>query len=357
MILTVSAVGPRKERASLAEPWLAALLALTAPELGSVSGKLTAVTASGGMFRMLPAGLRPGGAPADPVLTVGAARLTKPLSSLLALCSGERYAMTSGAGYDANRDLRSARAGQAIPLAALSPRELSAPPGAFAGGVLAPGVNGQVFLLDPLARQDMLAQPYATSLKGVTTWEWRTPQAVDDKLAVLVRRRSPHDRNAPSPQGDEPTLTEAAVAQLSKRQLLSPIAVLGKSVYVVDDSDKLLSFALPDLSPGKIQSLAGHCVWGPQRVGNFVLVATDKNQLIAINEQQQVAWQAELELRFPVGLRRGVQYRQRHLSRGAKRHCIAHLGRRRQGAGQSRCRLSLGLRPAIGRRAADRRRA
>lgn len=36
------------------------------------------------------------------------------------------------------------------------------------------------------------------------------------------------------------------------------------------------------------------CVWGPQRVGKLVLVATEKDRLFAINQQQQVVWQSAL---------------------------------------------------------------
>ena len=50
--------------------------------------------------------------------------------------------------------------------------KLSAAPASFAGGVLAPCLNGQVFLLDPLARLDMIAKPYTISLPGVTVWNW-----------------------------------------------------------------------------------------------------------------------------------------------------------------------------------------
>ena len=30
-----------------------------------------------------------------------------------------------------------------------------------------------------------MAKPLAPAVQGVKTWEWRTPVAVDDKLAVL----------------------------------------------------------------------------------------------------------------------------------------------------------------------------
>jgi outer membrane protein assembly factor BamB len=81
---------------------------------------------------------------------------------------------------------------------------------------------------------------------------------------------------------------------MSKSALVSPIAVLGKSVYVVDADDKLASFALPDLSPGKLQALGGHVAWGPQTVGNLVLVATENNKLTAVDARQQLVWQVDL---------------------------------------------------------------
>jgi hypothetical protein len=221
---------------------------------------------------------------------VGSARLTKPLTSVLDL-PGELYALTSGADtkeiaiYDPQEQDKHFRW-------LLCPRELAAAPGAFASGLLSPCVDGKVFLLDPLGRQDMLAKPYAPSVTGVNTWDWRTPQAAGDKLAILCDG----DRRMIAVQvsaGDEPALAETAVT-ISKRQLVSSIIVLGKTVYVVDATDALLSFELPGLSPGKTQNLAGHWNWGPYRAGKLVLAATDKNQLLALGEDQQIAWQANL---------------------------------------------------------------
>ena len=94
----------------------------------------------------------------------------------------------------------------------LSPREMSARPGLFAGGLLTACVNGQVFLLDPEARGDM-AKPLEPVVKGVNTWEWRTPVAVDDKLAVLcdgdkrlmaIRIGSDKTARRPSPKPRRP---------------------------------------------------------------------------------------------------------------------------------------------------------
>src|SRR5262249_6398998 len=129
----------------------------------------------------------------------------------------------------------------------VSPREMSAPPAAFAGGILTPCVNGQVFLLDPAGAQDSLAKAYAPSVSGVDTWEWKSPQAVDAKSAVLCdgdRRMilirlgegaasNPVDAQ-PEPGALSPELTDVAAPAISKQPLVSPIAVNGKAVFVVD---------------------------------------------------------------------------------------------------------------------------
>jgi hypothetical protein len=270
------------------QTWIAAPL-VSEPMLDPASGRLTAVTASGGMFRAALDSLKPQGKPWEPVLSIDWSRLTKPLCSLLPLPGG-MLAMTSGADttqiviYDPKEQDKQFRW-------MLSPREMSVPPGLFAGGLLTACVNGQVFLLDPEARGDM-AKPLEPAVKGIKTWEWRTPVAIDDKLAVL----SDGDRRLMViriSSDEEKALTEAVPAAMTKNGMVSPIAVLGKHVFVADSTDTLLSFKLPDLTPDKSQALGARCVWGPQRVGKLVLVATEKDRLLAINEQQ-VVWQAAL---------------------------------------------------------------
>ena len=155
---------------------------MTEPTLAPVSGKLTAVTVSGGMFRASPDRLRPAGKPWDPLLEIDASRLAKPLCSLLPL-PGERFAMTSGPDttqivmYDPKEQDRQFRR-------LLCPHEMSAGPGDFAGGLLTPCVNGQVCLLDPDTLGNM-AKPWTPADKRAAGWKWKTPLAAGDKLAVL----------------------------------------------------------------------------------------------------------------------------------------------------------------------------
>jgi outer membrane protein assembly factor BamB len=278
------------------QTWVAAPL-VAEPTLGAASGKLTAVTASGGMFRGSPAALPPPEgtkaaiAPWEPVLTVDSGRLSKPLASLLPL-PGEMFAMTSGADtnqiviYDPREQDKQFRR-------LLSPKEMSVGPGAFAHGLLVPCVDGEVFLLD-LEAQGQMARPLPPALQDVKEWNWRTPVAVDDKLAALCdgdkRLMIVNIANT----DDGKALAETAAATL-KTELTSPVAVVGKVVFVADATDSLLSFSVPGLTSGRPLALGSRCIFGPRRLGDFVLVATAKGRLFCVNEQQEVVWQADLK--------------------------------------------------------------
>ena len=87
-----------------------------APSIGSASGKLTAVTASGGMFRLSPADLRAGAKPAcagalRPVRAAQQASLLARAASRGTLCHQRRRR------DDVDSRLRSAGAGPLLPLA------------------------------------------------------------------------------------------------------------------------------------------------------------------------------------------------------------------------------------------------
>ncbi len=186
--VTVSAFD-LKQNEAVWQTWVAAPLAAE-PTLGSVSGKLTAATASGGMFRAAMDELKPQAKPWEPVLTIDSNRLDKPLCSLLPL-PGEMFAMTSGADtrqiviYDPKEQDKQFRW-------TVSPCEMSVAPAAFAGGLLTACVDGQVCLLDPEARGDM-AKPLQPALKGIMAWEWRAPGGRRRQAGRVVRRRQAID--------------------------------------------------------------------------------------------------------------------------------------------------------------------
>ena len=87
----------------------------------------------------------------------------------------------------------------------------------------------------------------------------------------------------------------AALAQVDLAEpLISPLAVLGKMVYAVDAAESLVSFELPDLNAGQPRPLAARSVWGPGRVGDYVLLATDDDQLHCLDANRKVVWQVTL---------------------------------------------------------------
>jgi hypothetical protein len=291
--LTMAAFDLAKNEAAW-QTWLAAPL-VSEPMLGDRSGKLTLATASGGLFRAPQAAWKrleeskPPERPWEPLLTIDASRLSKPLVSLLPL-PGEMYAMTGGRDtrqiviYDPKEQDKSFRW-------LLTPREMSVSPGLFAGGLLTPCEDGKVYLLDIEARGEM-AFPLPPALQGVNVWNWRTPVSIDDQRAVLCDgdKRLTVVTSSKSDEGQ--ALTEVT-AVTSKTALVSPLAVLGKVVLVADASDRLLSFELPSLAQGKSSSLGSRCIWGPRRLGKLVLAATEKS-LFAVNEQMELLWKAPL---------------------------------------------------------------
>ncbi len=295
--LMVSAVSANDQE-PIWQTWVAAPLA-SEPLVDAASGKFTAITASGGMFRLALDDLREGKPVPKPLLAIEPGKLAKPIAAATQL-DGGMFAMTAGAGtkpivvYDPKEDDKRFRF-------LLSPGEMASAPCAFGGGVLVPCINGQVHLLDPRTFGE-LAKPFERPVKGVEFWEWRSPVVAGEKRAVLCDG----DKRlfVISIEGDsEPTLVSSGAATMPKA-LVSPLAVLGENVFVVDASDKLLTFALPNLTPGRQHDLGGHCLLGPRRVGKLVLVSSDKDRLFAFDEKQELVWQTPL----PYGALAGAPY-------------------------------------------------
>ena len=343
--VTVSAFDLVK-REAVWQTWLAAPL-VAAPTLGRESGKLTAVTASGGVFRSLLAG-KPLDKPWEPVLAIDASRLTKPLCSLLPL-PGEMFAMTGGADtsqiviYDPKEQDKQFRW-------LLCPREMSVRPGIFAGGLLTACDNGQVFLLDAEARGEM-AKPLPPVVEGVTTWDWRAPLAVDDKLAVLCDgdKRLMAIRIGRDKDG-EAALTEVA-AVVTKNGLVSPVAALGKVVFVVARRGRCdrqpAELRIAETHPGQVAVTGGALRVGAAAGRQFGARGHREGPFIGDRRAAAGGLAVGFGL-WPAG-RRAVSLRRRDLSGCPQRHALADLGGRRQRARQGRCRLSLGHR-SVGRR-------
>jgi len=127
---------------------------------------------------------------------------------------------------------------------------------------------------------------------------WRDPALVGDKGFVIA-------------DGDtklylvgivdkpKPNLAAFASAEVPE-PIVSPVAVIGKVAYAVDEAGTLAAFTLPDALPkappkplpelarADVARLSGRCVWGPRTIGSRVLLATDDGQLLLLDAEGKV---------------------------------------------------------------------
>ncbi|HET6883886.1 MAG TPA: PQQ-binding-like beta-propeller repeat protein [Pirellulales bacterium] len=176
------------------------------------------------------------------------------------------------------------------------PDRLAAPAVAFHGGLLAPGRQGQVTVIDPATGRNLL-QPFQPRVGRGAEYRWSTPLVVGDE-ALLADGESKIYRLAVS---DKPEAHLAAIAEAELTgPIIAPLAVAGNTLYAVNGRNELVAFGLGEantrsLSPGKSWTLAAPVAWGPYSAGSHVLVSTLAGQLLCLNDKQELVWQADVQ--------------------------------------------------------------
>ncbi len=165
----------------------------------------------------------------------------------------------------------------------------------FAGGLLVPQQDGNVTLVDPVTGSDRMHAFHPSTPLGDTT-RWSRPAVLDGGQEFVIAtsyhalyRVGIHDVGG------------KALAELASRQVegevISPWAAVGSCCYGVLRSsagDQVAGYALPDLTPASPVPLAGRLAWGPERVGDVVLVASEA-ELICMDGTLQQRWKTPLE--------------------------------------------------------------
>jgi len=175
------------------------------------------------------------------------------------------------------------------------------PPVAFAKGVLVPQRPGLIGLMDVVTGAER-AHPFQPELPPGTKVQWTRPaivQGADEFVVANDQRYLYRVGLKPTPQ---PHLTELKSVQLAAN-LVGRMAVTGALAFGVTrgaSGDVLQGFKLPNLEQGPRITLKGHVHWGPMRVENVLLVATD-HQLLCVEPDGRQRWQAALESGPPVG--------------------------------------------------------
>ncbi len=166
----------------------------------------------------------------------------------------------------------------------------TAPPVGFRGGLLVPGMVGQILVVDARTGRNLI-EPFQPRLEASRQLTWREPAVVGDSGVVVTDGSTLYCLAVD--EKPAPHLAAAAQATLTS-PIVSPLAALDRTVYAVDDRKQIVSFNLPDLAPGKSWPVNSAAAWGPRLVGDVVLVVS-QDQICCLDGGQNLRWQVGLE--------------------------------------------------------------
>jgi outer membrane protein assembly factor BamB len=197
--------------------------------------------------------------------------------------------------YDPNAATPSGRLRDVL-LKAAGTAQVTATPVFGIGGLIAPLDNGQVLLVDANTGDNKVL-PFQPAVEAGTKVAWRRAAVVgaEQREFVIADDRRKLFRVGLKDQ-PEPHLAELAQVQLEV-DIVSPLAAAGDTVYGVvrgPNSDTVLSFGATDLAAGKEWPIEGRVVWGPETLDDLVLVATDRQTLLAFEAGQKQRWTSPL---------------------------------------------------------------
>jgi hypothetical protein len=172
-----------------------------------------------------------------------------------------------------------------------------APPVAFGTQLLVAGSTGSVALVD-LTGGGPRVHPFQPPLAAGEPPPWQRPAVLEGappRLAVADQTGRLY-LVAVSEQ-PQPHLAALAQNQLQSA-VVAPLASLGATIYVAqrgESADLITAVSAEKLSLQPSWPLTGRVAWGPQRIADTVLVATDDHQLVCLDGGDQPRWQVPLE--------------------------------------------------------------
>jgi outer membrane protein assembly factor BamB/tetratricopeptide (TPR) repeat protein len=257
------------------------------PILDPATRQVTAVTAAGSCFRLEAAALKDGTLIDQPAAALLPAEVRQPVGDVVRLDGGLLALATS----DGAKQIVIYGGAEVPPLHRLAlPDPLACRPANFAGAILAPTKAGQVLLLDPASGANR-AEPFQPRLESGVSLAWREPAVLgSDEFAVTDGRTNLYRVKVEAQP--KPNLVVADTAK-TPEPIVAPLAAVGSVVYAAD-ARMLTAYELPKLSRGKQWPLSGRPVWGPRRIGQRVLLATDDDQLYCLAPDQKLLWQVPL---------------------------------------------------------------
>ncbi len=167
-------------------------------------------------------------------------------------------------------------------------------PVVFNDSLLVCSREGPVYVLNEQTGKSRM-HPFQPPLQPGASVDWLQAAVTMDGESVIVgdgqgRLFQLGIQSEPSPQ-----LVPEAQAQ-TELKLVAPLAVLGNTLFSAARSvgaDQIVSFDTAQLKSVGQWDVSGNVIWGPIQIDDQILVATDANELVCLDEQD-VKWRAEL---------------------------------------------------------------
>ena len=167
-----------------------------------------------------------------------------------------------------------------------------AAPTALKDLILVPCKSGQIFCLNPLTGQ-MAAHPFQPPLGVDSEVNWGQPAVFGNEgTSVVVSDGGTKLYYLELDTANESALMLRQEVEL-EHKLSRTLATSGLSMAAVHPAgfeDKLLIFQLPELEVQKTIDLQGRVYLGPMTSGNLLLIATDKEGIVAVDDTSELAW-------------------------------------------------------------------
>jgi|GEM_PF-5877101 len=164
---------------------------------------------------------------------------------------------------------------------------LAAAPIAWGGGLLIAESAGPIGLID-FESGAPIADPFLPPLKPGTAVEWRVAPAGESQLLAADGKKLYLLELAANPR---PHLELVADVKFKSNVA---VAAIGNTAYAASEG-KVQAFHLPDLKPGADWKLDdAQAAWGPCRVGETVILTTDRDELACFGPDQKQLWKTPL---------------------------------------------------------------
>ncbi len=171
------------------------------------------------------------------------------------------------------------------------PSPLGAAPISWSGGILVPGADGRVYLIDP-ATGESAADPFVPRFDKDRPSRWTTPVVVADDAVVLADRDG-RVRRLTRSENPRPRLVVTAESPLGQPLDAEP-ASSGGAVIVATADGKVRALAARDLSPIATVDLPSPRTFGPVAVGDYAFVADAAGNVFAFGGDGRKVWQSRL---------------------------------------------------------------